>query len=461
MYALLDILDAPPLYYMQTHMSTNRTCDVANASQGVIPGSPISEERSVMRELNVINDVDTERHAFACGEHDCSGELITIETPVASELHMRCSPTKCHGWREDFRSQAEAYYHCLPELLARAGGKAGHVVSERVFFADFARDLKTFEEVRSAAYDRMGVPEDLRPATTYIQQPPARTVQKIEMQFHALVPRDEHEIRVQSFHDAATGTTAKLLDIAGVQHLLITDIKGYSDDGTLPKDFRSQCDQMWAHAERLLQHYGIKFTEVIRTWCYLVEMDRDYAEFNLSRNAFFSAAGVQRLPASTGIEAALWPKETLCSVDVYAILNPDVVDVSVMHTPTLNEAAEYGSRFSRGMRVDLPDKSVLYISGTASIDETGVTVHIGDIEKQIDRTLLNIQQLLQAQGASFANLVQASTYLKHAEHLELYERKLEEWGIRKLPNTLVEAGVCRPELLVEMEAIAVLPLGER
>lgn len=414
-----------------------------------------------MNELTVLNDVETERSEFVCGEHECSGELITIETPVARELHMRCSPTKCHGWREDFRSQAEAYYHCLPELLARAGGNAGHVVSERVFFENFARDLGTFEEVRATAYRAAAVPVDQWPATTYIQQPPARSIQKIEMQFHAIVPKDEQEVAVHSFHDPVSGTTAKVTELAGVQHLLITDIKGYSADGTLPQDFRTQCDQMWAHAERLLRQHGVKFTEVLRTWCYLVEMDRDYAEFNLSRNAFFTAAGVQRLPASTGIEAELWPMNALCSVDVYAILNPETVRVSVMHTPTLNEAATYGSRFSRGMRVDLPDKTVLYISGTASIDEAGLTVHVGDVERQIDRMLLNIQQLLHAQGATFAHLVQASTYLKSAGDLELYERKLAEWGIRKLPNTLVEAGVCRPELLVEMEAIAVLPLSER
>lgn len=414
-----------------------------------------------MYELTVLNGDATGRNEFVCGEHLCSGELITIETPQAHEVHMRCSPTTCHGWREDFRSQAEAYYHCLPKLIGRSSGLAGHVISERVFFENFARDLETFEAVRNEAYENAGVPVGLRPVTTYIQQPPARTMQKVEVQFHAVVPKVGEEIKVRTCFDRESGVTAKITEIAGVQHLFIPNIQGRSADGTLSHDFRTQCDQMWAHAERLLKQHGIKFTEVVRTWCYLVEMDRDYAEFNRSRSAFFTTAGVKRLPASTGIEAELWPEDALCSVDIYAIINPEMVKISVMHTPTLNEAAEYGSRFSRGMRVDLPDKTVLYISGTASIDESGKTVHIGDVEKQIDRMLLNIEQLLQAQGASFANLVQASSYLKSAADLELYERKLTEWGIRHLPNTLVEAGVCRPELLVEMEAIAVLSLDER
>jgi enamine deaminase RidA (YjgF/YER057c/UK114 family) len=109
------------------------------------------------------------------------------------------------------------------------------------------------------------------------------------------------------------------------------------------------------------------------------------------------------------------------------------------------------------MRVELPEKRVLHISGTASVDEAGATVHLDDPRKQMHRMLLNIRELLAAQGASFKDLTQATTFLKRAEYLELYELVLEEWDIRSLPNTFVEAGVCRPDLLCEMEAIAILP----
>jgi len=142
---------------------------------------------------------------------------------------------------------------------------------------------------------------------------------------------------------------------------------------------------------------------------------------------------------------------------LYALLNPECATVEIMHTPTLNEAWAYGSSFARGMKVDLPDKTVLYISGTASIDEYGVTVHVGNTRRQLERMLLNIQELLKAQGASFQDLTQAATFLKRGESLELCEMVFEEWGLRNVPNTLVEAGVCRPELLCEMEAIAILP----
>ena len=44
----------------------------------------------------------------------------------------------------------------------------------------------------------------------------------------------------------------------------------------------------------------------------------------------------------------------------------------------MNEAYDYGSAFSRGMRIDLNGLTILLISGTASIDDEGRTVHVGD-----------------------------------------------------------------------------------
>ena len=392
-----------------------------------------------------------------CTKETCSGEVVAIETPYAKEIYFRCAPTLSNQQDTDFEHQVRRFYRCLPRLLGQSGADVSHVVLERVFFEDFARDMNTFQQVRAEAYHAAGVPEDELPATTHIQQPPCRRTQKLEMQIYAVVPKEPGSVAIRTLRDKATGTTAKLLDIAGCQHLYIADINGVSGDASHPVTFRQQSDRMFQKCADLLAQHGVRFPHVLRTWCYLFDIDNNYAEFNLSRNAFFQREGVRRLPASTGIEARLWPLEAQCSMDLYALLNPEKATIELMHTPTLNEAAEYGSSFARGMKVDLPDKTMLFISGTASIDERGVTVHRGDTRKQMERMLLNIRELLHAQGATFANLTQAASFLKRAEYLELYELVLEEWGISKLPNTFVEAGVCRPELLCEMEAIAVIP----
>src|SRR5271165_5682251 len=68
----------------------------------------------------------------------------------------------------------------------------------------------------------------------------------------------------------------------------------------------------------------------------------------------------------------------------------------------LNEAYHYAkpSSFSRGMRIDIGGVCILLISGTASIDEHGVSVHVGDLEKQMRRTYDNITGLLKSEGAT-------------------------------------------------------------
>jgi enamine deaminase RidA (YjgF/YER057c/UK114 family) len=393
----------------------------------------------------------------ACGKPTCSGEVVTVETAYATEIFVRCAPT-LEDPELTFADQARRFYGCLPRLLNQAGAEVHHVVLERVYFRDFARDMDLFGQIRREAYRAAGVTGADLPATTYIQQPPCRAAQKLELQTYAVLPKSPQAVTVRSRYDAASDTTAKLLEMGAHQHLYISNIRGLpADPAAEPGSFRQQSDRMFAYCQRLLADYGTTFPEVLRTWCYMVDIDNTYADFNLSRNDFFAREGVRRLPASTGIEAHLWPLTALCGMDLYAIVNPQGVTVEIMHTPTLNEAADYGSSFSRGMKVDLPEKTVLFISGTASVDEAGATVHLDDIRKQLERMLLNIQELLAPHGASFADLTQATTYLKQASYLDLCEQVFSEWGMRHLPNTFVEAGVCRPDLLCEMEAIAILP----
>ena len=129
----------------------------------------------------------------------------------------------------------------------------------------------------------------------------------------------------------------------------------------------------------------------------------------------------------------------------------------------LNEAYDYAkpSSFSRGMRVDLGGGAVmLLISGTASIDEHGATVHVGDFRAQCRRTLQNITALLASEGATWKDIVRTTCYLRdmdrdYAQFNQERTAFYKEQGLDPLPaSTGVQAKLCRPELLVEIEAIA-------
>jgi enamine deaminase RidA (YjgF/YER057c/UK114 family) len=127
---------------------------------------------------------------------------------------------------------------------------------------------------------------------------------------------------------------------------------------------------------------------------------------------------------------------------------------------TLNEAYDYGSAFSRGMRIDLNGLTILLISGTASIDEEGRTVHVGDFCAQLRRTYKNITKLLQSEGATWHDIVRTTCYLRDIErdYQAFNEERtafFKEQGLDPLPaSTGIQAILCRPDLLIEIEAIA-------
>jgi enamine deaminase RidA (YjgF/YER057c/UK114 family) len=135
---------------------------------------------------------------------------------------------------------------------------------------------------------------------------------------------------------------------------------------------------------------------------------------------------------------------------------------AITNHEVLNEAHAYAkpSSFSRGMRIDLNGLTILLISGTASIDENGASVHIGDFRAQMRRTLENITGLLASEGCTWHDIVRTTCYLRDIERdYEAFNEERTEFfneqGLDPLPaSTGIQAILCRPELLVEIEAIA-------
>lgn len=142
------------------------------------------------------------------------------------------------------------------------------------------------------------------------------------------------------------------------------------------------------------------------------------------------------------------------------IVNGPVTKRAITNHNVLNEAYAYGSAFSRGMRIDLKGLTILLISGTASIDEAGNTVHVGDLRAQLRRTFDNITGLLASEGATWHDIVRTTCYLRDIErdYKAFNEERAafyKEQELDPLPaSTGIQAILCRPDLLIEIEAIA-------
>lgn len=156
--------------------------------------------------------------------------------------------------------------------------------------------------------------------------------------------------------------------------------------------------------------------------------------------------------------------------DLLQAIGAGPIQKRAMSNPSvLNEAYTYAkpSSFSRGMRIDLNSLAILLISGTASIDEHGASVHIGDFRAQCRRTFQNVTGLLASEGASWKDVVRTTCYLRdidrdYAEFNEERTAFYTQQGLDPLPaSTGIQAKLCRPELLVEIEAIALFRQSRR
>jgi enamine deaminase RidA (YjgF/YER057c/UK114 family) len=119
-------------------------------------------------------------------------------------------------------------------------------------------------------------------------------------------------------------------------------------------------------------------------------------------------------------------------------------------------------KFSRGVALVLGDYMTTWLSGTASVVHS-ISLHPGDISKQTEQTIENIERLISPEnfafhgikhaGARLCDLAKIRVYLKHAEDFPLCKAICEK-RFGYVPAIYAVADVCRPELLVEIEGVA-------
>lgn len=393
--------------------------------------------------------------------HGCSVVLRRVEGPAARELFFACKPRSAgRSAAADAGGQSEAIYRAILAVLEAEGGGFASVVGETLFLRDLPADLDAVRAARRRVLAERGAATH-RPATTEIEQPPLDERARLEVSLQAILPNAE-PLRGDVVEARSACGCSECARAHGLRVHVGGEVRLYA--GGLYGAGRGAYEQalaMFELAEALLQRAGMSFGDVVRTWIHLREMDRDYADLNRARREFFSARGVDPVPASTGIGGRPVPGPHDLCLGLQAVQVPHPLERTVMTAPTLNEASEYGADFVRGMKIVESNKVALHVSGTASIDEAGRTAHPGDFDAQADRMLGNVAALLEGQGATFGDVVSAVTYLKRPGDAQRLGQKLDEAGFAGFPHSLVVAPICRPELLCETEALAALPISTR
>ncbi len=252
------------------------------------------------------------------------------------------------------------------------------------------------------------------------------------------------------------------LDAGGARVAFVPDITGCDDQGHLPKDRTVQCENMFRRVTALVQALGFTFQDVARTWIYVDRLLQWYDELNRVRTAAYSELGVYdpqnfaALPASTGIQGA-HPSGAECFMDLLLVSgDPATPPARPMRSTHQCEAGAYGSSFSRGKRVEVGGARLLYVSGTASIDLSGATVHLGDHRQQVLETMDAVQNLLSAEQTDLAQIVTSVLFFKKEQGFAAWQELCRQGRLPSFPGIPVYADVCRDDLLFEVEPLVVL-----
>jgi enamine deaminase RidA (YjgF/YER057c/UK114 family) len=102
-------------------------------------------------------------------------------------------------------------------------------------------------------------------------------------------------------------------------------------------------------------------------------------------------------------------------------------------------------------------KKTIFVSGQLARDPSGEVVGPGDMRAQLRQVGENIKAALAAAGATLADIVKTNTYVTDIEEFFKHvDVRMEFFGALPTSTTVEVRKLAHPDLVVEVEAIAVI-----
>ena len=382
----------------------------------------------------------------AAAQAGCRVEVRATERDSFTEYHVTGTVGRDENGADEL----------LAQVAAAVAERSIQPIQEKLYGLSGARNA--ILKKREAAYRREEL--DLSVPVTWIQGAPLQVGEFVGLQIWGIVPRD-NKTGVTTVTNAATGP-GRLWTGDGFRMLHLPSVRGLKPGGALAGDAPAQADQMFTNVGLGLKAHGLEYRNVVRTWIYMARLLEWYGDFNRVRTAHYQPAGLGvpggvSFPASTGIQGRSADEE--CLMDVLALeisASGSAVATPIIHSSRQDQSFNYGSAFSRGMTLEIEGRRTVHISGTASINPAGDSIHVGDAELQSLETLMCIAAILEEQGGSLENITSATVFCKNRGAWEAWTRVSRLLRIPAFPKVCVLADVCRHDLLVEMEAVATI-----
>ena len=109
------------------------------------------------------------------------------------------------------------------------------------------------------------------------------------------------------------------------------------------------------------------------------------------------------------------------------------------------------------------EAGTVYLRGQVGTDFEGALIGGDDPAAQADQAMKNVAQLLDECGAQLADVVKITLYITDRAHREPVYRAVGRWlkGVHPVSTGLMVAGLAKPEWLMEIDVIAVIPKSRR
>lgn len=289
------------------------------------------------------------------------------------------------------------------------------------------------------------------------QQPLMRKQPDISVSIIQQQPLDGSKIAVwlymQSHTQVANENGMVVVSHNGYRHLWKMGMHQHKGDSAW------QTESVLIEYEEALQNFGATLADnCIRTWFFVRDVDTQYAGMVKARKDNFAEQGLTEKThyiASTGIGGLPADTRALIQMSTYALTGFQPCQQRYLYAPThLNPTYEYGVTFERGTCLEYGDRAQVFISGTASIDNKGNVLHVGDIVRQTHRMWENVEALLAEANTSFDDVMQIVVYLRDTADYGTVQQMFAN-RFPHIPTVITLAPVCRPTWLIEMECMAV------
>ena len=353
-------------------------------------------------------------------------ELTRFAAGQVTELHAMLH-VQAQG--ELFEAQFARLQQAKNALMEMEEVQSAKVVFKRYFLSDATNQVPLIQENDECTI-------------SYIQQPPLDG-SKVALWLY-----------LQQGTEVSNTNGSTVVSHNGYQHIWTMGLL----DTSVDTSYMQTWNTLLSYINTLKQFNATLEANCIRTWFFVRDVDTQYAGLVKSRRECFIEQGLTpdtHYIASTGIGGTPADPKALVQLGSYAMTGFEPQQQRYLYALShLNRTIEYGVTFERGTLMQYGDRNHIYISGTASINNKGEVMHVGNINRQTLRMWENVEKLLEEGGMSYEDVMQIVVYLRDSSDYETVKQMFDK-KFPNMPLVITLAPVCRPTWLIEMECIAV------